>query len=291
MQKDMDVLGLLEGEETEVIVERDAGLMQWEHDRIIVHRTTFKRMRAIGNKIFQDQKEKGSKRPEDPAADMWLLYGFYFDKGRHDQTNQPWALDTYCMKGLNWGTDKFYRIKKLLMKHEFIEQIKRTDEKGRYRKGAKGKAGAFFIKVNSMNITTSLQSPRDPYSGLTPRVGSQYTSPLTIEQEVLKRNNDNAVVVESFAKKYGKPVPTALQTEYVDVLGKCINYMIDNYEREDIDKSAIGLLTKLLKNSDDIPEPEPIPVWVPPEPESEELQEMRKEWYRRRDAHPAYQRQ
>ncbi|MBN2324805.1 MAG: hypothetical protein JXQ30_13820 [Spirochaetes bacterium] len=105
-------------------VDRDIDLAEWEHNRIIVHLATFKRMMKVGEKDFPD---------------MWALYGFYYAKARHDKTNKPWAVDRYCMKGLGWGKDRFYRIKKKLLDHKFIEQF--TERRsGRYEK--------FYIKVN-----------------------------------------------------------------------------------------------------------------------------------------------
>ncbi len=74
--------------EYDVVVERNAGLEGWEHERIIVHRSTFKRMLEVEKKDF---------------SGMWTLYCFYFEKARKDETNQSWALNKYCMKGLPLG--------------------------------------------------------------------------------------------------------------------------------------------------------------------------------------------
>lgn len=261
--------------EYDAVVERDSGLLEWEHERIIIHRVTFKRMLAIGGKYFDG---------------MWALYCFYFCKAREDQTNQPWALDVYCMKGLGWSTDKFYRYKKLLLKHEFISQIVRRDENGRYRQGTKGKAGAYFIRVNHMNKTNYVQSPENPEIGETPREVKPETSALKKEHEVLERDNNNPVVVDRFAKKYEKAIPDALKKKYASVLEKCTGYMIDNIDPENI-KSPIGYLTSLLKNPDDIPEIEQEPEHVPKSPDmrSEQDKEFERNWNIQRNAHPIYQ--
>ncbi len=173
-----DPLGLLEDGAEEVIVERDAGLLQWEHDRIIVHRVTFKRMLAIGQKAFPG---------------MWALYCFYFNKAREDETNQPWAVDKYCMKGLGWSKDRFHKAKKLLLEHGFIESVVKRNE-------ANNLIAKHYIKVNCMNSTTSFKSPEKPTSRKTLLVEKPETSALTIEQEVLKQKNDNVTleIVSSF---------------------------------------------------------------------------------------------
>ena len=180
-----------EEKEIGVIVERDPDLATWEHDRIIIHRVTVSRMLAIGKKNFPD---------------MWALYWFYFEKARKDKTNQPWALDKYCMKGLFWCKDHFYKFKKLLLDNGFIEQIVRKD--------VKGKITGFYIKVNHMNSTNNVQCPEAQDNGKKPTVLKNRTvekpsvlknllvdktdaSALTTELEVLKKNNNSSDKNES----------------------------------------------------------------------------------------------
>jgi hypothetical protein len=125
---------------------------------------------------------------EKDFADMWTLYSFYYAKARHDKTNQPWAVDRYCMKGLGWGKDRFYRIKKKLLDNNFIEQVLER-RKGRY--------GKFYIKVNYMS-KKYYQCPGNKDNGSSPVslktgvresriVGNQDTNALSVsQQEVLK---------------------------------------------------------------------------------------------------------
>ncbi len=232
MEKDNDILGLLEGENTEVIVERDAGLMQWEHDRIIVHRTTFKRMLAIGQKDFPG---------------MWALYGFYFNKAREDETNQPWALDKYCMKGLGWCKDKFYIYKLLLLEHEFITQIVRRNEKGQYRKGEKGKSGAYFIRVNHMNTTTSVQCPEKPDRGKNRIEVKPVTSALTKEREVLKQKNDN-VTLEIVSSFNTLKIPNKDRTVWLNQHKDNLGYLLKQL-RYAIGKRDIKNIVKWLQSA------------------------------------------
>ena len=184
-----------EEEDIEVKVERDPELATWEHERIIVHRVTFTRMLAIGEKNFPG---------------MWTLYCFYFEKARKDKTNQPWALDKYCMKGLRWSKDHFYKIKKLLLENEFIEQIVRRNKNNT-------KIDGFYIKVNHMNSTNNVKCPENqdsrevkcpekPTSRKNLPVGKTDTSPLTIELEVLKKDNKNVnVAIASFFDYFEVP--------------------------------------------------------------------------------------
>lgn len=248
----------MEKVECDAVVERDAGLLQWEHERIIIHNVTFERMLAIGKKNF---------------AGMWTLYGFYFHKARKDGTNQPWALDKYCMKGLGWCKDKFYRYKLLLLEHGFIEQIVRRDIKGQYRKGEFGKSGAYFIKVNHMNSTTYVQCPENPDRGKNPIEVKSDTSALRKEQELLKKENNNRETEGDgfFDSQKTKPQPegntdisqvgvsdsqkTILQTEGIEnsnVFKKTatdkIQEVIDRYFRSKKTKESNGEI--IQSNSD-----------------------------------------
>ena len=153
-------------ESQDVIIERDPGLERWEHERIIIHRVTFKRIRAIGGRGW---------------TSLWALYCFYYDKARQDETNQPWALDSYCIKGLCWSKNTFYKYKHLLLKHGFIEQIVRRNEDNSKIKG-------YYIKVNHLPASNKSLSTTFCDSRKSLLVDKIDTSPLIIEKEVLKLN-------------------------------------------------------------------------------------------------------
>jgi|GEM_PF-4008892 len=106
------------GVRVEVVAKSDSGLASWEHERIIIHRST------IRDILHLDDKDR---------ANMLLLYCFYYEKGRQDGTNQPHITDTYIMdkKGLGWSKDLFYRIKKKLIKQGYIKSVPRKDEGGK----------------------------------------------------------------------------------------------------------------------------------------------------------------
>jgi hypothetical protein len=64
--------------------------------------------------------------------DMVSLYIFYcYTAKKQSQvigyTNKIKASSDYCRKGLHWGSNKFHRVKKLLVQHGFIEDIIRRD--------------------------------------------------------------------------------------------------------------------------------------------------------------------
>jgi len=75
-------------------------------------------------------------------TDILSLYVFYHKMGIQQKTNQPYATDTYCMKGLHIGSVRFYQAKKILRKLKLIEQI----QVGRTRR----KFGKPYIRLNDV---------------------------------------------------------------------------------------------------------------------------------------------
>ena len=72
------------------------------------------------------------------------LYCFYYLTARRQKTNQPWASDSYCMNGLGWSGGRFYKAKKLLLQHRFIEIVKKS-------RNANGTFGKTYVKVCYMS--------------------------------------------------------------------------------------------------------------------------------------------
>jgi len=66
--------------------------------------------------------------------DVLSLYVFYHKMGIQQRTNQPYATDTYCMKGLRIGSVRFYEAKKILKKLKLIEQVEVGRTKRRFGK-------------------------------------------------------------------------------------------------------------------------------------------------------------
>ena len=73
---------------------------------------------------------------EEDGADAVALYSFYYMTAKKQETNQVWASQSFCMKGLKWGDVRFLRAKKLLEKYDLIEIIK-----------GKGMNDKWYIKV------------------------------------------------------------------------------------------------------------------------------------------------
>jgi hypothetical protein len=169
--------------------EHDKFQRRWEHERIIIHRGTFSYMMAKAGKDF----------PE-----MWTLYCFYYEKARKDKTSKPWALDRYCINGLGWSKDRFYRVKRLLVEHKFLEQAPDRDEHGRVKK--------MYIKVMGM---AKHYCPGKTDSSESLIVVKPETSALINIPEVLESKNDNADVAENVpAAKEKNEIPQAYIIKY-----------------------------------------------------------------------------
>lgn len=69
-------------------------------------------------------------------TDAFTLYQFYIVTAKRQAialgqyTNKIFANDTYCLRGLRWGKDRFYKAKRKLEAEDFIEQIIRRKEDG-----------------------------------------------------------------------------------------------------------------------------------------------------------------
>lgn len=223
----------------QVETERDEGLKKWENERIIVHRTTFKRLRAIAEKEGVD------------AANVWMLYCFYFDKARVDETNQPWCNDRYCMKGLGWSKKRFYPAKKVLLKHKFITQIVRKDGKKQFQ--------GFYVKVEHMPSSVPQKQTL-----VNPDSGKRTHKCLNDKIQVLKQENDNVVVPsplknpentplhDGFEKRYGVKIPGNLRYSPGEV-EKVIRYMLTFKEQGEEIENPLAYLQTLLKREKENP--------------------------------------
>ncbi len=175
-------------------IERDPELQKWEHSRIIIHVSTFWEMKkVIGNKEF---------------SDTWTLYCFYYATARRQATNQPWALDVFCMKGLGWSKTRFYKYKKLLLRYGFIEQVRLRDDKGKFLQGGKGT----YVKVNYMS-KDPVHSPKNKTLSIVPvlrRVVKSETNALSNKLEMLKVINSFDEFWSLYPRKVAKKKTLAL---------------------------------------------------------------------------------
>lgn len=85
--------------------------------------------KELFNKLFK-------KYGGDPVA----VYALYSHTAVWQNTDQPKATDTYCIKALKWGSAKFYKNKELLKKLKLIKQIEHRNENGR--------VDGWYIRVN-----------------------------------------------------------------------------------------------------------------------------------------------
>ena len=73
------------------------------------------------------------------GADALVLYLHYMWTALRQDTNQPRALDSYCMTGLGWGRDKLRGAKEVLLDMGVVEYIQKRTESGRM--------GDFYVRL------------------------------------------------------------------------------------------------------------------------------------------------
>ena len=81
---------------------------------------------------------------------------------------------------------------------------------------------------------------------------------------MLKEDNNNngppgpgcrrSYFTQKWEEKYGEKIPSSFKKKYQDVLEKCAYHMITQYEPDEVNKSAIGILRTMLLNHEDIPD-------------------------------------
>lgn len=78
------------------------------------------------------------------------LYIFYFGQALRQRTNQPWATDEYCWKGLKIGKSRFQNAKKVLKRLHIITSIQSQNQKGIFSKT--------YIRLNLLENDLSVRS-------------------------------------------------------------------------------------------------------------------------------------
>ena len=149
------------------------------------------------------------------GTDAVMLYLHYYFTAKLQKTNQVWATDKYCMKGLKWGNTRFKRAKKILVKDfgwiENWEGSKYKDGKlvqrdeGLIKRDDRGKIEKRFVRLKYIwtNKKTKELSKRikelDSTGTETHQVdnttcGQQKTNALNSKDKMLEVVNENVNV-------------------------------------------------------------------------------------------------
>jgi hypothetical protein len=84
-------------------------------------------------------------------GDAFALYSFYCAASSKQSTDSVKATEEYCKRGLNWGTARYRKAKKVLADRGIIRQIIRKDEAGKVR--------GYYIKICSYLASQSSDFP------------------------------------------------------------------------------------------------------------------------------------
>lgn len=64
------------------------------------------------------------------GQDALILYMFYYKTAKLQKTNAIWATASFCMRGLDWTEERYYKTKKFLIEQRIISQKTTRREKG-----------------------------------------------------------------------------------------------------------------------------------------------------------------
>lgn len=122
--------------------------------------------------------------------DSLSLYMFYIKNAKIQKTNSIFNVESFGMKGLGWGRDRYRSAKKVLVEEKFIEDI--------IHKSKSGKIAGHYLKINYLfsEETTKetigrLSHPVDSSIG-----GEKETNALS-NKTINALNNVNKILVGS----------------------------------------------------------------------------------------------
>lgn len=87
------------------------------------------------------------------GAEAVLLYISYQKHSKIQETNQPWLNDSFMVKSLGWGRDKFRRIKHILIDMWLIEIIRKKNVQWKFEDKQYVKVKYYFGESKRAEIT------------------------------------------------------------------------------------------------------------------------------------------
>lgn len=164
------------------------------------------------------------------STDALLLYMHYYWTALQQGTNQPWATDSYCMKGLGWGAQRFRKAKNFLIENGTIEIIQRKKETGRF--------GKSYVKLKMIS------HEKEPPLVSKPLSGSHDDRQETTNALSNKKNaEENKETVDSLFDVFYENYPVKQAHSYAK---ECWNRKVKTIG---VAKQAIGSL-ELFKQTD-----------------------------------------
>jgi len=151
--------------------------------------------------------------------DAVSLYLFYYYHSKIQKTNQPKALNEFCIKGLKWGEVRFKRAKNILKENNLIEDVQHKSKDGKIR-GCYIKLNYIWKKEKAIKAESILKkkcSPPPPVStGVEKPVGGfPRTNALSENnrEEIIENREDIVHCVNGKSIKLFCPTPQACDEE------------------------------------------------------------------------------
>jgi hypothetical protein len=162
------------------------------------------------------------------GMDAYLLYSHLMFTARLQSTNQVKAKDVYLRKGLNWGSEKLRKAKKLLLQLGIIEKIQRRDKEGHFIES--------YIKVRTKTTPFEIESIDEP---ATLKPGAPQTRSPGLDNKCLNEKDkclnekENALKFDLLWSKYDKKVGKVKALQAFDKITnkeyEKIMDVVDNY--------------------------------------------------------------
>ena len=139
------------------------------------------------------------------GVDAFTLYHFYCYCAAWQLTNKVRATDSFAMKGLHWGRDRFRNAKNLLLKEKLIEPVKRRNKNG--------KIVGHYVYIHFLNGFTT--GGQNPHSGFGHRVENGTTNAYDKKISALDKKDsvatEVATIYPSFLDRFLKSKQRHLQ--------------------------------------------------------------------------------
>jgi hypothetical protein len=145
-------------DEFDVVVEPDSDLRLWVNTRIIIPVKTYQRLMSFGSMRI---KVGSNKFINFIWSDAFLLYSHLFFTARLQGTNAVWANRRYIQNALHWGSEKVYRVLKVLEYLKLIEIKKQDKKRTSDRKYGKSYIVVKYIPTLPVNSTKSSTVKKD----------------------------------------------------------------------------------------------------------------------------------
>lgn len=155
--------------------------------------------------------------------DSLTLYIFYIKNAKIQETNSIWNTNTFGMKGLGWGNERYKKAKDFLVNNGFIDEVTRRNNKGQID-GHYLKINYIFAKETINDVIN--QKYQNPHMDI-PTSGFQETNALSNKSiNALSNKNESTTQNKGILPEIlGKTSYNRLLSVYVDLFKELYDFI------------------------------------------------------------------